>query len=152
VRDSFYQTLGLEFDYYTPNVANHFLLDIRDALINIDSHMAHKRKRDIGNLSHPHYRLALKSLETSTNYFMVDPDISAIALIEKCDAVISMPFTSTALLGREANKPSIYYDPFGLLQKDDPAAHGINIIQGRDELGNWLANLGLVIIKPNVNA
>lgn len=138
VRDSFYQTLAVDFDYYTPHIGKQFLLDIRDTGRNIDCHIAHKRKREIGNLSHPHYRLVLKSLESSTKYLAIDPDLSAIALVQKCDVVISMPFTATALLGREANKPSIYYDPFGLLHKDDPAAHGIMIIQGLKELDNWL--------------
>jgi polysaccharide biosynthesis PFTS motif protein len=50
-----------------------------------------------------------------------------------------MPFTSTALLGREMGKPSIYYDPHGLVQKDDRAAHGIPIVTGPDELHAWIA-------------
>lgn len=141
VRDSFYQVLALDFDYYIPNIVNQFLIDIRDALINFDCHMAHKRKREIGKQSHPRYRLALKTLKSSMNYLEIDPNLSAVSLIQECDAVISMPFASTALLGRKANKPSIYYDPSGLLQKDDPAAHGIMVIQGYNELGNWLANL-----------
>jgi polysaccharide biosynthesis PFTS motif protein len=141
MRDSFYRTLGIAFEYYTPDVANKFLLDIRDALANIEGFMAHKRKREIGKLSHPWYRLALKRLELSMNYLPIDPDLSAISLIQKCDAVISMPFTSTALLGREANKPSIYYDPSGLLQKDDHAAHGIPILCNVRELAAWLAEL-----------
>jgi polysaccharide biosynthesis PFTS motif protein len=152
VRDSFYQTLALDFDYYTPNIVNQFLLDIRDALENIDCKMTHKRKREIARLSHPHYRSVLKRLEQSMNYFSIDPDLSAASLIQDCDAVISMPFTSTALLGREVNKPSIYYDPSGLLQKDDPAAHGIMIIQGQKELGNWLANLEVRISEAYVHA
>lgn len=141
MRDSLHYALAWNFDYYEPNIAIQFLLDIRAALKNSDFYMVHKRKREIRKSSHPLYRLALKRLERSTNYIAIDPDLSAASLIQKCDAVISMPFTSTALLGREAKKPSIYYDPSGLLQKDDPAAHGIMIIQGKKELGNWLANL-----------
>jgi polysaccharide biosynthesis PFTS motif protein len=137
-RDSFYRTFGFDFDYYTPRIANQFLLDIKAALTNIDCCMAHKRKREIGMRSHPHYRLALKRMERSMHYLPIDPDLSAVSLIQECDAVISMPFTSTAFLGREANKPSIYYDPFGLLQKDDPAAHGIMIIQDQKHLMEWV--------------
>lgn len=141
VRDSYYQTLALHMDYYIPLIVNQFLLDIMNAVEHIGYQMVHKRKREIGCLLHPQYRLALKCLEKSSNYLSINPDISAVKLSQRCDAVISMPFTSTALLGREANKPSIYYDPLGLLQRDDPSAHGILIIQGRDELVNWLANL-----------
>ena len=139
MRDSFYQVLGIpEFGYYKTDIVNQFLLDIRDALKNIDCSMAHKRKREIGKLSHPHYRSTLKRLERSTNYLAIDPSLSAVTLVQKCDAIISMPFTSTALLGREASKPSIYYDPSGLLQKDDPAAHGVMIIQDKKHLMEWV--------------
>ena len=73
----------------------------------------------------------------------VDPDTSAYKLIEKCSAVISMPFTSTALIARELGKPSCFYDPTGLIQRDDRAAHGIPIMIGRVELHAWLEALEL---------
>ena len=50
-----------------------------------------------------------------------------------------MPFTSTALIAKEMGKPTAYYDPLGLLQKDDRAAHGIDILSGMDELEGWLS-------------
>jgi len=71
----------------------------------------------------------------------IDPDTSAFKLIEKCSAVISMPFTSTALIARELGKPSCFYDPTGLIQRDDRAAHGIPIMIGRVELQAWLEAL-----------
>ena len=75
---------------------------------------------------------------------LVEPDISAIRVIESSVAVISMPFTSTALIAREMGKPSVYYDPTGLLQKDDRAAHGIEVLSNTDELNSWLS---AVIVK-----
>ena len=71
----------------------------------------------------------------------MDPDLSPIQVIENSIAVISMPFTSTALIARELGKPSVYYDPSGLLQKDDRAAHGIPILSGQKELKDWMSNL-----------
>ena len=68
----------------------------------------------------------------------IDPDISAHRVVRECDLVISMPFTSTALIGRELGKPSWYYDALGLVQSDDPASHGIPIVQGRDALLQWI--------------
>ena len=68
----------------------------------------------------------------------IDPDTSAYELIEKCSAVISMPFTSTAHIARELGKPSCFYDPTGLIERDDRAAHGIPIMIGRLELQAWL--------------
>jgi len=50
-----------------------------------------------------------------------------------------MPFTSTALVARNPGKPSYYYDPSGIIQKDDRATHGIPVISGVDELQEILA-------------
>ena len=73
---------------------------------------------------------------------MVDPSLPASRVIELSQAVISMPFTSTALIAKEMGKPSIYYDPTGLLLRDDRAAHGIPIVAGERELDEWL--LGII--------
>jgi polysaccharide biosynthesis PFTS motif protein len=68
----------------------------------------------------------------------VDPEASPIQVIEKCAAVISMPFTSTAIIGSELGKPSVYYDPSGVIEKNDKGAHGIPVISGRSELEAWI--------------
>jgi polysaccharide biosynthesis PFTS motif protein len=62
-------------------------------------------------------------------------------IINNAKAVISMPFTSTALVGKHLGKPSIFYDPSGLVFKDDPAAHGIMIINNKADLVEWLSKL-----------
>lgn len=138
MRNSFYCSLGLDIEYYIPSVANRFLEDIYMLLSNSHLKMALKRKRDVGRFSHPHYRNTIKNLETLSNFVMVNPDMAAWELIKKSKAVISMPYTSTALIGRELGKPSVYYDPTGMLRKDDSAAHGILILNGQEELKAWV--------------
>ena len=103
--------------------------------------MVLKRKRDVGTRLHPGYERTINRLCTSSNYLEIDSDTSASSLIAKCQAVISAPFTSTALIARELGKPSIYYDPHGICEKDDRAAHGIPILSGQEELANWLSAL-----------
>ena len=76
-------------------------------------------------------------LNQNNNFNLVPPNIDATSIIEMSSAVISMPFTSTAIIARELGKPTIYYDPFGQVQKDDPAAHGIQIVSGKSELKAW---------------
>jgi polysaccharide biosynthesis PFTS motif protein len=139
MRESFYDALGIALEYYTPEVCNRFLMDIFDVLKCKDAAMAHKRKRKIGNLAHYKYRNLLRHMEENAGYISVDSRINAKRVVDHCIGVISMPFTSTALLGREAGKPSIYYDPLGLIQKDDRGAHGIPIIVGIDELRDWVS-------------
>jgi len=138
VRDAFYNTLGITFDYYIPRNCNQFLNDIHELLENKETTMILKKKRNIGKLIHPQYQNFLEQLEKKSNLISINPNISAYSVIEKCKAVISMPFTSTALIAKSLGKPSIYYDPSGIIQKDDRAAHGIEIIIGKKELEVWL--------------
>jgi polysaccharide biosynthesis PFTS motif protein len=139
VRDSFYCTLGIDSEFYTPAVANPFLLHVSNAARQHGVLMLWKRKRNIGRIAHPLYRRLADQLAENSHVVLVEPDISATRVIEASFAVISMPFTSTALIAREMGKPSVYYDPDGLLQRDDRAAHGIPIISGVDELEVWLS-------------
>jgi len=142
-RNSLYQTFGLDSykEFYVPKTCNQFLLDIYSVVGECKRAMVHKRKRNTGLMLHPQYENLINFLMKADNVFPIEPDISAIRVIENCFAVISMPFTSTALLGRELGKPSIYYDPHGAVQKDDRAAHGIMVLSGKDELREWLLSL-----------
>lgn len=139
-REAFYCTLGLQLDYYTPETAIRFLGDIHDSVRSCGGMLALKRKRKVGRLAHPTYRKFVENLEKLPNFIAVDPDISAQSVIKESAIVISMPFTSTAIIARELGKPSCYYDPTGLVQQDDQAAHGIDIIRGREELEHWLTS------------
>ena len=138
-RGSRYCTLGMDSEFYTPAVANPFLLHVSNATQQHGVLMLWKRKRNVGRIAHPFYRRLADQLAESGHVVLVEPDISANRVIEASFAVISMPFTSTALIAREMGKPSIYYDPDGLLQRDDRAAHGIPILSGVDELDAWLS-------------
>lgn len=139
-RASRYVILGEPFEYYTPATANSFLVDIQSAIGAVGGALVLKRKRDIGGLLHPRYALLLDRLAASDTFIGLNPNISAVPVIERCEVVVSMPFTSTALLGRHLGKPSIFYDPHGVVQGDDRAAHGIPVITGRAELQRWLSS------------
>ena len=139
-RDSRYQSLGLENDFFTPETMNKFLLDIYAVAKANNFIMVLKRKRNIGKLVNGKYQILIDRLANSPNFVTIDSDISAFRLIEKTSVVISIPFTSTAIIAKEMGKVSIYYDPTGELQKDDRAAHGIPVISGISELSNWFHN------------
>lgn len=120
--------------------AKQFLLDISIVLHECGGTMVHKRKRDIGNRLNHSYASLVKKLSENENVITLEPEISANRVIENCQLVITMPFTSTSILGRHLGKPSIFYDPLGLVQKDDRAAHGVPIITGLKELREWVFN------------
>lgn len=140
-RNSIYQSLGISYEYYVPSVVNRFLYDVHAAASGKNINLILKRKRDVGNMTHSSYRRVVNQLNQETNFREVDTDTSPWALIEKSSAVISIPFTSTALIARHLNKPSIYYDPTGELRNDDPAAHGIPIISKLSDLENWMKQI-----------
>lgn len=141
VRDAFYSTLGLDFEYYIPLVCNQFITDISEVIQENDCVLVHKRKRKVGNIVHYKYRNLLQKHEKSSHFITIDEDVSAQKVIDNCLAVISMPFTSTALMAKMSGKPSVFYDPYGLIQKDDRAAHGIRVICGPKELNDWLQSV-----------
>lgn len=124
--------------YYTPETCSAFLRDASAVCRANGLPMVWKRKRAIGKLAHAEYRELISRLAQYGDVILVPPSISAFRVIEACAMVISMPFTSTALIGRHLNKPSCYYDPSGKLFKDDRGAHDIPILQTRDELAAWI--------------
>lgn len=137
-RKSIYEVLGSVLEYYTPAIGFDFLNDIHVAAAQHDWIMAWKGKRKLAlnqiREIAKSYESVFEKLAASPNMLVIDPDIAATRLIKRCALVISMPFTSTALVARNLGKPSYYYDPSGIIQKDDRAAHGIPIISGLDKL------------------
>lgn len=141
LRSSYYQKLGLSLEYYVPENSIKFLKDISLAIESNDFSMIFKRKRKVGKLLHPEYKFFTDSLSKNEKVVTLDPDIAAIRVIDICSAVISMPFTSTAKIAKEMGKPSVYYDPFGIILKDDRGAHGIPILTGLNELNEWIRTI-----------
>jgi polysaccharide biosynthesis PFTS motif protein len=115
-----------------------FLDDLLTVFTEHNLRMALKRKRHVGTLATKRYRNFLNSTESHNHVVMIDPDKSAVDVIENCVGVISLPFTSAALHAIDYGKPSAYYDPIGWVQHDDRAAHGIEILRGIAELRRWI--------------
>jgi polysaccharide biosynthesis PFTS motif protein len=137
-RSSWYRLLGLDSEFYVPETVNAFLRDILYAVSQQHGRMLWKPKRDVSRAAHPRYRTYIEHLASVSNVTLVDPAISAISVIHAATVTISLPFTSTALLARHMGKPSVYYDPRGMVESDDRAAHGIPVLSGPDALETWL--------------
>ena len=138
LRDSLYHQFIESPKYLIPAVINTFLSDIHEVVSNAKLTMMLKRKRDIGNLLNKRNKKLVDTLSKSEYFLAVDIETHANQLIEGAKMAISLPFTSTALLAREMGKPACFYDPSGLVQKDDTAAHGITVINGKEELKAWV--------------
>ena len=138
MRKSIYESLGIGNEYYVAETADGFLRDVSETASDLGIPIVFKRKRDVGKSVHPRYRNLVAELALTPGFHSIDPAINARNLIIRSRMVISMPFTSTALLGREMGKPSCYYDSTGRVQRDDRAAHGIPVVLGRTELSGWM--------------
>ena len=139
-RSVYYIPMGhhCDFELEHPEFRIRFLEDIYSVIMECGANMAIKKKREIGRRVKKKYQKKLEELAISQNVVMVPPSISPIRVIEKCQAIISMPFTSTAQYRSEPGNLNVYYDPTGWLQKEDPGAHGVPILSGIEELRHWV--------------
>jgi polysaccharide biosynthesis PFTS motif protein len=143
-RDSLYRRLGLDVEYYIPPIAKAFIRELTQAVDGTGCTLVLKRKRDIGRHLHPAYSREIERSVRAPNWMEVPPETLALDVIRACKAVVSMPYTSTALVARHHGKPSVYYDASRLIARDDPAAHGIPILQTPEELSEWI----LTVVSP----
>ena len=134
-------SLALAYNYYSPQTCATFMEDIARASREAHFTLLWKRKRNIGKAAHPAYRAMATRIDEQGLAHVISADHSPIRVIEAVDGVISMPFTSTAHLARHLGKPSCYYDPTGLVQKDDHGAHDIPVLHGYDDLELWIRSL-----------
>lgn len=127
-------------EYRTYEMANQFFTDIQSVLNGMNINMIHKQKRK-SPFIHKKYLSRINILNQNVKYFEMNPDIDALSIIKKTKASISVPFTTTAVIANQEGKPSVYYDPTNIIQKDDRAAHGIEILNGVDELRAWMESV-----------
>jgi polysaccharide biosynthesis PFTS motif protein len=149
-RNSSYSILGQRNEFYTPSNANLFLKDIIRLSAKHNLKLLWKKKREIGRLAHPAHRFFLNHIINQKNLILINPEVSALSVIESSSAVISMPFTSAAIIAVNLGKPSIYFDPSKTVLKDDRAAHGIEVVYEISELEEWLKKI--YIINKNLSS
>lgn len=137
-RMSLYSSFGLAAEYYVPSIVNDFVEGILEAAQGVNVTIVWKKKRNIPLLSHRAYLNFSQRLLNERRLIAIDPDISAFSLINHADAVISLPFTSTAQIANCIGKPSVYYDPSGKVHEADQLARGTKVLNNRVDLTNWL--------------
>jgi len=140
MRRSIYCTFGLPSEYYVPGVVNMFLDDIYYYLLKYNIIMAFKKKREVGHL-HSAYTDKIRYLDKQQYFFLINPDIQPQELILSSIGVISLPFTSTAIIAKDLNIPSVYYDPSGVIARNQSTYHGVSVIGDIAELSHWISRL-----------
>jgi polysaccharide biosynthesis PFTS motif protein len=133
--------IGYVAAYYTAKMASDFLFGCHEAITKNGKTMVLKQKRNSGNSFHPIYARAIKKLSELDNVIIIDAEISARRLTNSVDATISVPFTSTALIGLHANKPSSYFDATSTLDPNASNARNLPVFDNVGALSKWIQNL-----------
>jgi polysaccharide biosynthesis PFTS motif protein len=132
---------GTPQPYYNDEVWSQFMNQVQTCLATNNFVLVFKKKREIGRRATAFSRRTVEQWSTRDDVIAVDPDVAPQRLIRDAAGVISMPFTSTALIARSMGKPTIFYDPLGALVNERRLAHGIEIAGNRADLERWLAKL-----------
>lgn len=140
-KNYFHDILTPYVEYRTYPIGKKFLEDIYEAALDNGFDILWKRKRNFNSNHNRGYINFSNKFINRPGVIDVNPRISAFRLVQEANGVISMPFTSTAIVADYFKKPSIYYDPTGFLHKEDRGAQGIPLILGKEELNNWIRSL-----------
>lgn len=132
--------LGVVFPYYSVNVIDAFLEQAYQSISASGRVMVLKRKR-ASKYADRTYLDVISRLSQREDVIVVDPDVSARRLIQKVDATISLPYTSTAIIGLMCDKPSIYFDPVAVLAPNGMTSHGVPVIGSFERLAAWVGDL-----------
>ena len=127
--------------YYNDKNIIKFLQDIVETANKYNFKILLKQKRLYNFVVSKKYIKFIEKITKNNNIQLINPSVSPVKLIEKSDASISIPFTSSSLYALPLNKKTAYYDPISIINKDNIAAHGLDVICGIEELNLWFDNL-----------
>ena len=130
-----------DYEYCSKDFLQKFYNDIYDVATQNNFNVVVKRKNQLNHLEIKRNKKFFDNFFLRSNVIPIDPNISAFRIIEKSDINISMPFTSTGLIGSMYKKESIYFDPFKWIQKNDPSGSNLPLLSGKGELEKWFYNL-----------
>ena len=129
VRLLFLRMCELNYNIYRNNkCAKLFIKDILEVSNNLNLSVYIKLKREI-NLKF-HSKIYSSFIDEIQKLNIINfVDTYARFVIKSTDMNISIPFTSTAIIGNYYNKPSCFYDPIEKIDNSDRAAQGIEIVK-----------------------
>lgn len=140
-RQSVYVTLGQPAEFYTEAHILKFWTQLAQSAQELGVTLLVKKKRRLG---HKYVRsgfgISLREL-LSKDVVEIDEGVSPARLIDHCDASVSIPFTSTGVIGLDKGKPSVYFDPSGWLNGPLKMDHGVPIITDKERLKEWMKGL-----------
>ena len=122
--------------YFHGKLIFDFYKDLLDICKKNNLVLVTKRKRK-SKISLKLFDTFFKNLNKDENFLELDHRGDVLQIIEKSKCCISLPITSTAMLAREVKIPSVFYDPYNWINKNDPSLSNINVLDYKS-LDNWI--------------
>ena len=136
----YYALLGSKNNPYTLNYCMKFIKDIIDVTKKLDCVVMIKNKRFSTILDKNYHNFLSKIEKSNSNVFIINPAVSAQSLVSVSKCVLSIPFSSPALISKRMKIPSVYYDPSSLLNKCPYQNSEVSLLKKKSILGNWIEN------------
>ena len=139
-------TLGTlnQFGWNKPEIATLYLQIVLEVAHEVGLTVLYKFKRtkekNIRNKKHWD-AISKLLIEYKDIVIQIDDRISPERLIQNSSITISKPLSTTALIAKFLNRPTIYLDPTNGINKSDPALRGIIILSTKKELLYHIINL-----------
>ena len=130
-----------QYGWYKSEVAILYLQTVLEVARNLDISVYYKFKRirdkNIRNKEHWNY-IQKALVDYKDTIFLIDDKVSADRLIQSADIIVSKPFSTTALIAKNINKPSIFFDPTSMIWNLDPALRDIPILSNKTQLKSYI--------------
>lgn len=122
------------------NFSIKFLKDIIEVCEELDYYLIIKPKKLSDNEISNNYMKFLEQLSKSKNISVIN-EAAPKQFFDISNAVISFPFTSTAVLAKNHNKKICFYKPSIIAKQDSIQNLGITTIYNKLQLKSWLNNI-----------
>ena len=128
-----------EYQNFNSKIYSKFYEDLLEVIKDKNVYLAIKRKKEFSeNLEKKYIKNIYEKLKRNPQVIYINPKISPYRLIQRTMCTVSLPFTSTSVAANILNKNSVYYDPIKKINKDDPSRCGIEVINDKNRLREWV--------------
>ncbi len=83
-----------------------------------------------------------KRMNKDENFLEVDHRSDVMEIIKNSKCCVSLPITSTAMLAREINVPTAFYDPYNWINENDPSLSKISVFN-YEKLDKWIKEINI---------
>jgi polysaccharide biosynthesis PFTS motif protein len=142
IRTTIYASKAHSVDYHSEENCVRFLEIISDFAIKKNLTVIIKRKRENKFLSKRYFK-RINRLVAENGWYDLDPqnDVFSVCNYLKPSASIAFPYTSTAVITKAYNIPTIYLDPTNKLDPSFLINNEIELLSSKEALLEWFGNI-----------